>query len=361
MLDTQKQLPKPLGNAQRVRRDAEQSVRTAAVELSRSGGSQARVAVALEIAPQTLSSWKKRDTQPLRGRPRTPVDPLAESTVIELLDHHGVSIGIPTLKSLHTAVPRSRLQEIRDAWVQQHYVAPRRLRWTTPGTVWSTDFTQTSQPVDGYFPYLLVVRDLASRCTILSYPCVAQSAYTVVARLQELFEQHGPPLVLKSDNGSPFIADITRQLYARFRVVNLLSPALTPQYNGSVEATGGQLKTRAAILADLNECQLTSDIIEAARIANNALLRPWGVLSPTPAERWEHRPTITDPQRLTLCTLIVENTTNITRSIQRERLDKGLDPTFTAACTATVARTATRQALVELGYLQIRSPAIMST
>jgi transposase InsO family protein len=362
MIDNQKQLPRPLGDAQCARRHAEQSVRSTAVELSGTAESQARVAAALQIAPQTLSSWKNRDVaQPLRGRRRIPVDPLAQNAVVELLDHHGTSIGIPALKALHTAIPRSRLRDIRDAWVQRQSVAPHRLCWKTPGAVWSTDFTKTNTPIDGCFPHLLIVRDLASRCTILAYPCIAQSAHTVVARMRELFEQHGPPLVLKSDNGGPFIADVTRQLYDQHRVTQLLSPPLTPQYNGSVEATAGQLKTRAAILAELNECQWTSDIIETARITTNVLLRPWGISAHTPAQRWENRSPIKSEQRQTITMLIMEKTTEITRSIQTERLAKGLDPTFTAACTAAVARTAIRRALVELGHLQVRRPADMST
>ncbi|HEY2585102.1 MAG TPA: hypothetical protein VGI81_04995 [Tepidisphaeraceae bacterium] len=52
---------------------------------------------------------------------------------------------------------------------------------------------------------------------------------------------------------------------------------------------------------------------------------------------------------------------DITQSIQRQRTQKGLNAPFTAADRATVARTATRQALVELGVLQIRRPQNMST
>jgi len=44
--------------------------------------------------------------------------------------------------------------------------------------------------------------------------------------------------------------------------VNLLSPPLTPQYNGSIEASEGQLKTPAALLAQLSSCDTwSSDIL----------------------------------------------------------------------------------------------------
>jgi len=142
-------------------------------------------------------------------------------------------------------------------------------------------------------------------------------------------------------------------LYTAHAVVDLLSPPLTPQYN---------LKTRAALLAQLSSCDTwSSDILEAARLEANALSRPWGPAALTPDQRWAGRPRITSEQRASLAALVGRKTCDITLSIQRERLHKGLASELSAACTATVARTAIRQALTELGYLQIRRPAIMST
>jgi hypothetical protein len=281
---------------------------------------------------------------------------------VGLLDSHGRSIGVPALKRLFPAVPRSALQGFRDLWADDRRTEPCRLVWTTPGTVWSTDFTQTPSPVDGLFQHVLLVRDLASQRTLLAAPCEQQSADAVVFHLRQLFDQHAPPLVLKSDNGSPFIAAATREFCALHGVMNLLSPPLTPRYNGSVEATGGQLKTRAALIARQLACDTwTSDILEAARLAANALNRPWGPSAPTPDQCWSGRPACDGQQRASLAALVDHKTTAIARSIQRERQLKGLATELTAACAATVARTAIRQALVELGHLQIRRPPNMST
>jgi transposase InsO family protein len=49
------------------------------------------------------------------------------------------------------------------------------------------------------------------------------------------FEREGTPLVLKSDNGSAFIAAELRELCAKWGVELLWSPPRTPRYNGSVE------------------------------------------------------------------------------------------------------------------------------
>ena len=122
------------------------------------------------------------------------------------------------------------------------------------------------------------------------------------------------------------------------------------------------MKTRAALIARQQACDTwTSDILESARLAANALNRPWGPSAPTPAERWNQNPLFDDDLRSSLAALIDRKNVEITQSIQRERMEKGLDPELNAACRATVARVAIRQALVELGYLHIRRPLNMST
>ena len=207
MIDTLDRHPRPLGDAQHPRRDAEQDVRSRIVELASSGQCQSAVARALHMSPKTLSVWMDHPPRAVpRGRPATPVDPLTVVTVNELLDSHGRSIGVPTLKHLFHQVPRSALHRIRQEWSSEQETEPCHLTWTTPGSVWSADFTQLTLPVDGVFDDVLVVRDLASHFTLLAAPCDGQCAGAVVSNLRWLFDRHRPPLVLKTDNGSPFIA-----------------------------------------------------------------------------------------------------------------------------------------------------------
>jgi transposase InsO family protein len=58
----------------------------------------------------------------------------------------------------------------------------------------------------------------------------------VRSRGRALFLEHGAPLVLKSDNGSGFIAEAMRDFLARSQVPPLYSPPYTPEYNGAVKA-----------------------------------------------------------------------------------------------------------------------------
>jgi transposase InsO family protein len=58
--------------------------------------------------------------------------------------------------------------------------------------------------IDGRFPYLLAVRDLASGYVLAWLPVTAAAAARTRAVLAQLFAQYGPPLLLKLDNGSAF-------------------------------------------------------------------------------------------------------------------------------------------------------------
>src|SRR3954452_25084008 len=107
-----------------------------------------------------------------------------------------------------------------------------------PGAVWAADFSEPPQPVEGY-PRLLAVRDLASGWQLLWLPLPDESARTAADGPGSLFPEHGAPLVVKSDNGSAFLAGDREALLAGCGVWHLFSPPRTPRYNGSCEASIG--------------------------------------------------------------------------------------------------------------------------
>ena len=125
------------------------------------------------------------------------------------------------------------------AGARQRYQS--RLEWRRPGTVWAADFKERREPLEGRYSWILAVKDLASRCQLAWQPLVEATAEAVQATYTRLFEEHGPPLVLKSDNGGQFKADETKALLAQYAVVPLYSPKRHPQYNGGVERANGQL------------------------------------------------------------------------------------------------------------------------
>jgi transposase InsO family protein len=203
------------------------------------------------------------------------------------------------------AMPRAELADLlrryRYVWVRRHSQWLHVLHWQHPGTVWAIDYARPPLPLEEGYTDLLAVRDLASGMQLLWLPVPEATAAATTAALLSLFALYGAPLVLKLDNGAPFVADITRELLAQWRVIPLYSPPGRPQYNGAIEAGIGALKLRTHYQA---VCQgrpdeWTLEDAEAARQQANTLGRPWGAHGPTPAERWVGRRVVTDQERRT--------------------------------------------------------------
>jgi transposase InsO family protein len=66
---------------------------------------------------------------------------------------------------------------------------------------------------------------------------------SVAARLEQLFLRHGPPLLLKLDNGSNLNHQAVDEVLARYLVIPLNSPPHYPPYNGGMECAVRELKT----------------------------------------------------------------------------------------------------------------------
>jgi transposase len=358
------------------RRREQHRLRKQAIALGRwaahSGWSAARAAERLGIELRALERWQHawcaRGLHPVpTGRPRRPCDPLVHQEVLEVLECLGPHTGLPTLQALFPGVARSQIvdlqKEFRAVFDQGHL--PWVLHWLVPGSVWACDFTQPEASIDGCYPYLLIVRDLASRCQLLALPAEAATAEVAAAALEALFRTLGAPLVLKHDNGGHFTAPVVRALLAAWQVVRLLSPPVLPRYNGAIEAGMGPIKVRAHYLAARHgppaespgspsglrgsapgRWVWSSDDVEAARLQANATLRPWGPAGPTPEEAWSRRPIIISDQRQALWRRVRALYESI-RVDREHELGHALDDRHRAA----LARVAVRRALEELGYL----------
>jgi transposase InsO family protein len=86
---------------------------------------------------------------------------------------------------------------------------------------------------------VLVVRDLATGYQVVALPVKHATADVAAMALLSLFRLQGPPLVLKTDNGSHLIGRPVTRLLHSWNVELLRSPPGTPRYNGSVEAESG--------------------------------------------------------------------------------------------------------------------------
>ena len=273
--------------------------------------------------------------------------------VIHFLHHvTGPSVGLPALRCLFPKVPRGVLEELlsryRRVWRRRYVQRGFRLSWHQAGTVWAIDHSQPKHPVEGIYPYLLAVRDLASSRQLAWHPVQTVTAEETLPILEVLFLEHGAPLVLKSDNGSAFVADDLRGVMKQQDVAQLFSPPRRPAYNGALERSNGVLKTytHQHALAEGHPFRWTSDDLEHARQLANTISRPWGHRGPTPDEAWQARKPISAPQR-----------GEFRAALQRHRTqanqDLGLDEQtgLSGSDAARRDRLALSRVLEELGYL----------
>ncbi len=355
---------------QQRRRDLQCRIRRAAVhfycQVRSRGGSLVEAAEALGVTPRTLRDWAGklrlgRLTAVPLGRPRTCADAAQRNRVIDFLHDQGPGVGIPTLQEQFPELARADLVEMQQRFRRLLRCWTRRrqyvLRWPHVGAVWSMDFAEPSlpgvawslPPIDGRYPYLLAVRDLASGYQLCWLAVSAATADVTIAVLRRLFACNGAPLVLKCDNGPPFRADETKTFLAAAGVVALFSPPHCPRYNGSIEAAVGSLKSRTleqAAWQGRPTCW-TSAAAEAARLQANtsaALVR-----GPTAAETWAQRSAISPTERRRF-QLTVERRRD---EVYTERaIDLSEQPDHWK--DSAIDRKAIQRALVEHGYLLFR-------
>jgi len=117
----------------------------------------------------------------------------------------------------------------------------RHITWQVPGLVWSLDDTELAS-LAYHKLHLHQVQDLASRYKFTPWVGERVSGETVAVHLEQLFLQHGPPLVLKRDNGSNLNQQAVEEVLARYRVIPLNSPPYYPPYNGGMERAVRELK-----------------------------------------------------------------------------------------------------------------------
>jgi transposase InsO family protein len=87
------------------------------------------------------------------------------------------------------------------------------------------------------------VQDLASRYKFTPWVGERVLGESVAARLEQLFLRHGPPLVLKRDNGSHLNHQAVDEVLSRYLVTPLNSPPHYPPYHGGMECAVRELKT----------------------------------------------------------------------------------------------------------------------
>jgi transposase InsO family protein len=222
------------------------------------------------------------------------------------------------------------------------------LIWLEPGTVWAADFTELG---GRRRESALAVRDLASTAVLDAAIVPSQDQVAAVETLAGLFVRHGPPLVLKIDNGPAFIAKALKALLAVSGVLPLYSPPGTPAYNGACERGVGLIKATAEDLA----------IIEGhvGSPGDAQLAAATWILNTTPTgrkmtatcahDRWVTRGNVPDALRDELHRLVDHH-----RHVRREELHLAPCAELDHAAGASIDRQAISEALCKLELLVIR-------
>lgn len=280
-------------------------------ETANEGQRLCAVAHAFHMAPRTLRRWRQqqRSQAPaiLRGRPRKQSPPSKRRNVLELLQREGAHVGMPSLRAAFPDMPRCELGELqadyRKYYRSTHKKRVRRLAWHKAGAVWATDHVVPPNPIDGVNTAVLAVRDLATGQQLAWQPVPDQTSPIAETVLQSLIDRYGPPLVLKSDNGSAFISKNFSAMLDAFSIAWLPSPPRSPWYNGGCEAGNGSLRTRTDHFAEPDGVWTSASLARAQKQANE-LTRPLGFLGPTPNQRWAEREPITAQQRAAFLTAV---------------------------------------------------------
>jgi len=172
--------------------------------------------------------------------------------------HRGVVATMRRMNHLHITNLKEKVKKIiarceecqRKNWKKERKAVGEH---TVPGFPFETvamDFIVLPQTVRGN-KYALVMVDYFSNVTRV-YPCVEQNADSVIACVKDWISIYGAPRVLLSDRGTPFIADVVRQLVQdMLGIDHRLSTPYHPACNGKVERMNREVKNMFRSLGEL--------------------------------------------------------------------------------------------------------------
>lgn len=311
----------------------------------------------LQVSERTVRHWRQPESAaPVapRGRPPRCATWEERNQVYRYLKLRGPSTPLVAVRAAFPSLRRADVAEIlsrfRRLSRRRSERQQSRLEWRRAGAVWAADFKERREPLQGRYGWILSIKDLGSGFQLAWEPLVEATAAAVQAIYARLFAEHGPPLVLKSDNGGQFKADDTKSLLAEHAVIPLYSPKRHPQYNGAVERANGQLTSYQDALARhyRRPAGPTCDDAEGARNLSNDLARPHGWQGPTARQLWNERTPLTPHERNALRATVCEQ-----RAQVRAQWEFAPNSTLTHYQAAAVDRRAVRDALMTHDLLRI--------
>ena len=163
------------------------------------------------------------------------------------------------------ALSRRQLRRLVQDYRRDQLHKMKHILWLKSGLAWSCDATEYGERWQ-----IIPVQDLSSRYRFQPLVSDRLNGLQIAAHLENLFRQHGAPLFLKRDNGSPFNNQYVDAVLARFGVLPLNNPPHFPRYNGAQEKGIRDLK--AAL--DRRYQQIASvpnDLMSVVEVTTHAL------------------------------------------------------------------------------------------
>lgn len=202
------------------------------------------------------------------------------------------------LRSEGWRVNRKRIERL---WrLEGHRVPPRRSQasgkraqgtaeksiWNLPAVrpnhIWSYDF-MGARTRDGAPIRILNVVDEYTRVALGSRVARSIGARDVIAELDRLFQRHGRPEVLRSDNGREFIADSLGAWLSEQGVKTAFIEKGSPQQNAFVERFNGTMRDEVLNGEEFNSLLEARVVIENWVVEYNELRPHRGLGMMTPA------------------------------------------------------------------------------
>jgi hypothetical protein len=190
-----------------------------------------------QVPYSSLMRWRGRQRQglPLWQSPgpkkTVPLDDAEFSRLLDSLQFgpqrtHGIG---ELYQALRLSISRRQLSQRVQDHRQDQLDSMKRLQWLWTGLAWSIDATEYDDC------QITAVQDLASRYQLQPLVTSKLDGRQIAGHLEALFRQHGAPLLLKRDNGSPFNNQYVDEVLARYWVLPLNNPPHFPRYNGARE------------------------------------------------------------------------------------------------------------------------------
>ena len=223
-------------------------------------GSLKQAAEILEVSPRTLNEWKRiasnSESQKSTGRPKS------RPTLFEKLkiSREWKRQGFPGSRAVSRALPGVRVRLIREVIaglkLRRRTRSASRLKATrlsiepkTPGHFVAIDGALLENGKE-----VIVLRDRASLFTRIEKSQRRVRSADTLRAFQRLESLGRLPLVVSSDNGSPFCSSEVANYFRLKKIIHLRSLPRTPQHNGACEIAVREVKESLVNGIPLDAC-----------------------------------------------------------------------------------------------------------